>query len=161
LTGGATAIPEVQALLRVLAAGRDVVEMGAAYGETAAVMAETARSVVTVERDPERVVVARGRLAGMANAELLEGDVFEELRGRGPFGLVFVDGGLRPSTDEKWDAILALVEPGGLLVKDDMSPGRPVEGDEIREFLLRDPRLAATELLVTPEMAVIVAAKLA
>jgi predicted O-methyltransferase YrrM len=161
LTGGATAIPEVQALLRVLAAGRDVVEMGAAYGETAAVMAETARSVVTVERDPERVVVARGRLAGMANAELLEGDVFEELRGRGPFGLVFVDGGLRPSTDEKWDAILALVEPGGLLVKDDMSPGRPVEGDEIREFLLRDPRLAATELLVTPGMAVIVAAKLA
>jgi predicted O-methyltransferase YrrM len=161
LTGGATAIPEVQALLRVLAAGRDVVEMGAAYGETAAVMAETARSVVTVERDPERVVVARGRLAGMANAELLEGDVFEELRGRGPFGLVFVDGGLRPSTDEKWDAILALVEPGGLLVKDDMSPGRPVEGNEIREFLLRDPRLAATELLVTPEMAVIVAAKLA
>jgi predicted O-methyltransferase YrrM len=161
LTGGATAIPEVQALLRVLAAGRDVVEMGAAYGETAAVMAETARSVVTVERDPERVVVARGRLAGMANAELLEGDVFEELRGRGPFGLVFVDGGLRPSTDEKWDAILALVEPGGLLVKDDMSPGRPVKGDEIREFLLRDPRLAATELLVTPEMAVIVAAKLA
>jgi hypothetical protein len=72
-----------------------------------------------------------------------------------------VDGGLRPSTDEKWDAILALVEPGGLLVKDDMSPGRPVEGDEIHEFLLRDPRLAATELLVTPEMAVIVAAKLA
>jgi len=159
LTGGATAIPEVQALLRVLAVGRDVAEMGAAYGETAAVMAETARSVVTVERDPERVPVARARLAGLANVELLEGDVFEELRGRGPFGLVFVDGGLRPVTDEKWDAILALVEPGGLLVKDDMSPGRPVEGDEIREFLLRNPRLAATELLVAPEMAVIVAAK--
>jgi hypothetical protein len=91
--------------------------------------------------------------------ELLEGDAFEQLHGRGPFGLVFVDGGLRPLTDEKWDAILALVEPGGFLVKDDMTPGRPVEGDEVRQFLLRDPRLAAAEILATPEMAVIVAVK--
>ena len=161
MTDGATAIPEVQALLRVLAAGRDVAEMGAAYGETAAVMAETARSVVTVELDPERIPVARERLAGLANVELLEGDVFERLRGRGPFGVVFVDGGLRPVSDEKWDAILEPLEPGGLLVKDDMTPGRPVEGDEIREFLLRDPRLAATELVVSPDWAVIVAARLA
>jgi predicted O-methyltransferase YrrM len=160
LTAGATAIPEVQALLRVLAAGRDVAEMGAAYGETAAIMAETARSVVTVERDPERVAVARERLADVSNVELLEGDVWECLQGQGPFGLVFVDGGLRPLTDEKRNAIVALVEPGGFLVKDDMSPGRPIEGDEIREFLLRDPRLAATEFDVAPGMAVIVAAKL-
>lgn len=158
MTGGSTAIPEVQALLRVLAAGRDVAEMGAAYGETAAIMAETARSVVTVENDPERVDVARERLAGSENVELLEGDVWELLRGRGPFELVFLDGGLRPVTDERWEAILALVELGGLLVKDDMSPGRPIDGDEIREFLLRDQRLAATEIVVTPGMAVIVAA---
>lgn len=158
MTGGATAIPEVQSLLRVLAAGRDVAEMGAAYGETAAIMAETARSVVTVESDPERVAVARERLAGSENVELLEGDVWELLRGRGPFELVFLDGGLRPVTDERWEAILALVERGGLLVKDDMSPGRPIAGDEIREFLLRDPRLAASEIVVAPGMAVIVAA---
>ena len=160
MTAGATAIPEVQALLRVLAAGRDAAEMGAAYGETAAIIAETARSVVTVERDSDRVAVARERLAGSDTVELLEGDAFEQLLGRGPFGLVFVDGGLRPVTEEKWNAILALVEPGGFLVKDDLSPGRPIEGDEIREFLLCDPRLAATELLVAAEMAVIVAAKI-
>lgn len=150
----------MQALLRVLAAGKDVAEMGAAYGETAAVLAETARSVVTVELDPERVAAARERLAGFGNVELLEGDVYEHLRGRGPFGLVFVDGGLRPVDPERWEAILALVEPGGLLVKDDMTPGRPIEGDEVREFLLCDPRLAATEFLVAADMAVIVAAKL-
>ena len=40
-----------------------------------------------------------------------------------------------------------------------MSPGRPIECDGIRGFLHRDPRLAATEFLVTPEMAVIVVAK--
>jgi predicted O-methyltransferase YrrM len=147
----------VQALLRVLASGRDVAEMGAAFGETAAIMAETARSVVTVELDAERIAIARERLTGLANVELLEGDAYEQLRGRGPFGLVFADGG-RPLD---WEAILALVAPGGFLVKDDLTPGRPVEGDEVREFLLCDPRLAASEVLVTPEMAVIVASRLA
>ena len=154
MTAGATAIPEVQALLRVLATGRDVAELGAAYGETATLLAQTARSVVTVERDPERVAVARDRLHELANVELLEGDAYEELRGRGPFGLVFADGG-RPYD---WEAILALTEPGGLIVKDDLTPGRPVEGDDVREFLLRDTRLAAAEILATPELAVIVAA---
>jgi len=160
VTDGATATPEVQALLRVLAAGRDVAEMGTAYGETAALLAETARSVVTVERDPDRLAVARKRLAGLANVELLEGDAYEQLRRRGPFGLVFVDGGLRPVDPGRREAILALVEPGGILVKDDLTPGRPVEGDDVREFLLRDPRLASTEILATAEMAVIVAARL-
>ena len=160
MTDGATATPEVQALLRVLAAGRDVAELGAAFGETAAVMAEAARSVVTVELDPRRAEVARERLARLENVELLEGDAFELLDGRGPFDLVFVDGGLRPVSAEKWEAILALARPGGLLVKDDLTPGRPVEGDEVREFLLRDLRLAATEILTAPDMAVIVAARL-
>jgi predicted O-methyltransferase YrrM len=154
VTGGATAIAEVQALLRVLATGRDVAELGAGYGETAALLAETARSVVTVESDLGRVAVARYRLRGLREVELLEGDAYEQLRGRGPFGLVFADGG-RPYD---WEAILALTDPGGLIVKDDLTPGRPVEGDDVREFLLRDPRLAAAEILVTPEMAVIVAA---
>jgi predicted O-methyltransferase YrrM len=155
VTDGATAIREVQLLVRALAVGRDVAEMGAAFGETAGLLAETARSVVTVERDPERVAAARERLAGLANVELLEGDAYGQLHGRGPFGLVFADGG-RPYD---WEAILALTRPGGLIVKDDLTPGRPVEGDDVREFLLRDPRLAAAEILATTEMAVIVAAR--
>jgi predicted O-methyltransferase YrrM len=155
VTRGATATREVQALVRALAAGRDVAELGAAFGETAALLAETACSVVTVERDPERVRVARERLAGLANVELLEGDVYEQLHGRGPFGLVFADGG-RPYD---WEAILALTGAGGLIVKDDLAPGRPVEGDDVREFLLRDPRLAAAEILAAPDMAVIVASR--
>jgi predicted O-methyltransferase YrrM len=155
LTDGATAIPEVQALLRVLATGRDVAELGAAYGETAALLAETARSVVTVELDPERVAVARERLRGLANVELLQGDAYEQLRGRGPFGLVFADGG-RPYD---WEAILDLVAPGGLIVKDDLTPGRSVEGDDVREFLLRDERLVGAEIVAAPAMAVIVATR--
>jgi predicted O-methyltransferase YrrM len=146
----------VQALLRALATGRHVAELGTAYGETAALVAETARSVVTVESDSGRAAVARERLAELANVELLEGDAYEQLRGRGPFGLVFADGG-RPYD---WERILELVEPGGLIVKDDLTPGRPVEGDRAREFLLRDPRLAGAEVLATPQLALILAARL-
>jgi predicted O-methyltransferase YrrM len=155
VTGGGSSIREVHALLRVLAAGRTVAELGTAFGEGAAALAETARSVVTVELDPERAATARERLAGIANVELIEGDCYEALHGRGPFGLVFADGGAYD-----WEAILALLEPGGLIVKDDLTPGRPIEGDAVREFLLRDARVAAVEILTTPESAAIVATKL-
>jgi predicted O-methyltransferase YrrM len=155
VTGGGSSIPAVQALLRVLAAGRDVAELGTAFGEGAAALAETARSVVTVELDPERAAVARDRLASFANVEALQGDAYELLRGRGPFGLVFADGGRYD-----WEQILDLLEPGGLLVKDDLTPGRPIEGDSVREFLLGDPRLEAVEVLTTPDSAAIVAVKL-
>jgi predicted O-methyltransferase YrrM len=152
LTDGGSSIPEVQALLRVLATGRDVAELGTAFGEGAAALAETARSVVTVELDPGRAAIAAARLAGLANVEALAGDWRAALRGRGPFGLVFADGG-----GYAWEDILALLEPGGFLVKDDLTPGRPVAGDPVREFLLRDPRLAAVEILTTPRSAAIVA----
>ena len=154
MTDGGSSIPEVRALLRVLAAGRDVAELGSAFGEGAAAMAETARSVVTVELDPERVAVARRRLDGIANVELLVGDWRDALRGRGPFGLAYADSG-----DYDWDAILELVEPGGPLVKDDLTSGGAVDGDPVREFLLRDPRVVATEILVTPGMSAIVAVR--
>jgi predicted O-methyltransferase YrrM len=154
VTGGGSSIPAVQALLRVLALGRDVAELGTAFGEGAAAIAETARSLVTVESDPDRAAVARRRLAGLDNVEALEGDAYQLLRGRGPFGLVFADGGVYD-----WEQLLELLEPGGLLVKDDLTPGRAVDGDPVREFLLCDPRLAAVEILTTPESAAIVAVK--
>lgn len=154
MTDGGSSIPAVQVLLRVLATGRDVAELGTAFGEGAAAMAETARSVVTVELDPVRAAVARERLAAFDNVEALEGDAYEVLRGRGPFGLVFADGGFYD-----WEQIVALLEPGGLLVKDDLTPGRSSDGDPVRDFLLRDPRLTAVELLTTPQSAAIVAAK--
>ena len=135
MTDGGSSIAAVQALLRVLAAGRDVAEFGTAFGEGAA-------------------AIARKRLAGLENVEALEGDAYELLHGRGPFGLVFADGGAYD-----WERIIELLEPGGLLVKDDLTPGRTVEGDPVREFLLQDPRLAAVEILTTPETAAIVASR--
>jgi predicted O-methyltransferase YrrM len=154
VTGGGSSIAAVQRLLRVLAAGRDVAELGTAFGEGAAALAETARSVVTVEIDPERAAVARERLAPFPNVEALEGDAYELLEGRGPFGLVFADGGVYD-----WERIVELTATGGFVVKDDLTPGRAIEDDAVREFLLRDPRLVATELLTTPASAAIVAVR--
>lgn len=153
MTDGGSSIPAVHALLRVLAAGRTVAELGTAFGEGAAAMAETARSVVTVEVDPERAAIARERLAPFANVEALEGDAYELLDGT--FGLVFADGGVYD-----WERIVALTEIGGIVVKDDLTPGRAIDGDPVREFLLRDERLAAVEILTTPETAAIVAIRL-
>ena len=54
------------------------------------------------------------------------------------------------------------IAPGGVLngASFDKTPGAPVDGDPVREFLLRDPRLAAVELLTTPQAAAIVAVRL-
>ena len=158
MTAGGSSVPEVQALLRVLATGRRCAELGTAFGEGAAAMAETAASVVTVERDPERAAIAAGRLASVPNIELLVGDWREQLAGRGPFGLVFFDAGLGLEP-EALDAAVALLEPGGLLVKDDLTPGRSIVGDPVRTALFEHPHLVATELAVSPRMAVIVAAR--
>jgi predicted O-methyltransferase YrrM len=152
VTDGGTAIPEVHALLRVLAAGKHVLELGTAFGEGAAAMAGTARSVVTVELDPGRAEVARTRLAGLANVELRVGDWREQELGH--YDLVYADAGAYD-----WPRIVELTEPGGLIVKDDLTPGRPVDGDPVREFLLRDPRVEGVEIQTAPGHAAIVAVR--
>jgi predicted O-methyltransferase YrrM len=156
VTAGGSSIPAVQRLLAVLACGRRVAEAGTAFGDGALAMAATAREVVTVESDPERARRAAGRLAGRENVTLLVGDWRELLPQRGPFDLVFADGG----SPYDWDEILSLVDPGGTIVKDDLTPGCAIDGDPIREGLLRNPRLAAVEILTTPQTAAILAVRL-
>jgi predicted O-methyltransferase YrrM len=151
VTDGGTAIPEVHALLRVLAAGRDVLELGSAFGIGASAMAETARRVVTIELAPDRAAATRQRVRDLSNVEVVEGDWRQV---EGAYGLVFADHG-----DYDWERILELTAIGGFIVKDDLTPARSTDGDPVREFLLRDPRLAATELLTTPETAAIVAVR--
>lgn len=158
MTAGAYSIPEVQRLVATLVAskpGGRVAEIGTSYGEGAkAIVAALppGTSFVTVELDPERAAQARAALAG-TEAQLLEGDWRDLLRELGPFDVLFADGGTG------YDEVVDLLAPGGLLVKDDLTPGAPIEGDATREALLLDPRLEATEVMVTPEMACIVATR--
>jgi predicted O-methyltransferase YrrM len=160
LTAGGSSIPEVQRLLAVLTAARPggrVAEIGTAFGEGARVIADALppdATFVTVEQDPERFAAARERLAG-TRAELVNAMWQDVLPQRGPFDLLFFDGAQGTDLDE----VIELLAPGGILVKDDLTPGRPVEGDPVREKLLRDERLVGVEILVTREMAAILAAR--
>ena len=158
MTAGAYSIPEVQRLVATLVAskpGGRIAELGTSYGEGAkAILAALPphTSFVTVEIDADRAAQAREALA-RTEAEVLEGDWRELLAERGPFVVVFADGG----TD--YDRVIDLLAPGGILIKDDLTPGRATEGDPTREALLLDERVEAVEVLVTSEMACIVAVR--
>ena len=54
--------------------------------------------------------------------------------------------------------MLELLAPGGLVVIDDLTPSRPGP-DPVREFWLGHPDVFGVELLVTPTVAVILAAR--
>lgn len=160
MTGGGSSIPEVQRLLSVLAAGRRVAEAGTAFGEGAEAMARTARSVVTVELDLERAELAAERLASYANVELLVGDWRELLPPRGPFGLVFLDGGgFKHDPGASSDLVFGLLERGGLLVMDDLTPGR-AEFDPVRAWAHGHTGLKAVEVLTTPETSALIVARI-
>ena len=149
----------MQRLLAVLAAGRRCAELGTAFGEGAEAIASTAASLVTTELDPERAGIARERLAGLSNVEFFEGDWGDILPPRGPFELVFLDaGGWGNDSAGKRQLAVDLLAPGGLLVKDDMTPGFPGP-DPVREWLFGQHDLVACEILTTRETAAIVAAK--
>ena len=155
MTAGGSSLRDVQRLLAVLAAGRRCAETGTAFGEGAAAIASTAASLVTVERDAERAAVARERLRGLDNVELHIGDWRDVLPARAPFDFLFFDAGKINESPEAVD----LLGPGGLLVKDDLTPGRAVEGDPVRELLFTHPQLVAAEILTTPTTAAIVAVR--
>jgi predicted O-methyltransferase YrrM len=158
LTAGAYSIPEVKRLVATLVASKPrgrVAEIGTSFGEGAKAIAaalQDGATFVTVELDPERAAQARAALAGTA-AEVVEGDWRDVLPARAPFDIVFADGGVA------YDLVTDLLAPGGIVVKDDLTPGKAIDGDPTREALLLDPRLEATEILVTPEMACIVAVR--
>jgi predicted O-methyltransferase YrrM len=159
VTAGAYSVPEVQRLLATLVAskpGGRIAEIGTSYGDGALAIAESlpaGATFVTVEIDPERAAQAREKLAG-TRAEVLEGDWKEQLPQRGPFDLVFADGG------RDYERVADLLAPGGILVKDDLTPDHPdKENDPTRRALLDDPRLEAVEILVRDDMAAIVASR--
>ncbi len=140
-----SSIPEVGTLLHVLASSRGrlrVGEIGAGCGVGSAWIVSALAPEVpfyTAELDPGRAAMVRELFAGDENVHVL---------------LLFVDGG-----KAKWDgdAVVALLAPGGMAVIDDLTPGR--EPDPVRDFWLRDPRLAAVELLTSPDHAAIVATR--
>ena len=161
MTGGGSSIPEVQNLLAALVAskpGGKIAELGTAFGAGARAIADALppdATFVTVESDPARYAEACAALAE-TRAEVVNACWEDVLPGRGPFDLVFFDGGTR---ERPLELPISLLAPGGILIKDDLTPGRPIEGDPVREAFFQDQRLVAVELLTTAATAAIVAVR--
>lgn len=90
-----------------------VLEVGAGSGYMAALLAARAQRVVTLEIDPALARLARENLqrAGVANAEVREGDGSKGLATDGPFDAIVLSG----SVAEVPPALLAQLQVGGRL----------------------------------------------
>ena len=152
--------PETGRLLHVLAARRGVAraaEIGAGCGVGAAWIVSALppqTPFVTVELDAERAAAVADLFAGDPNVRVLAGDWREVLPAEAPFDLLFVDGGKAKGDS----APFGLVTPGGLLVIDDLTPGRDGP-DPVRELWLGHPDFLSIELVVSPGEAVVVAVR--
>lgn len=155
--------PEVGALLHVLASRRGVLraaEIGTGCGVGAAwIVSALAPGVpfFTAEIDPDQAAATRELFSQDEAVTVLTGDWRETLPPEAPFDFLFLDAAKqRPDLDGK--ATLALLTPGATIMLDDLTPGQ-AGADPVRDFWLSHPDLVATELLVTPESAAIVAVK--
>jgi predicted O-methyltransferase YrrM len=157
-----SSIPEVGRLLHVLAGQRGrtrVGEIGTGTGVGAAWIVSAlppAVPFVTVELDAGRATAAYRLFADDENAKVLHGDWHELMPAEAPFDLLFYDGGGKQRPELDGDQVIGLLAPGGTVVLDDLTPGRP-GADPVRAFWLEHPRLAAIELLTTPKTALILA----
>jgi predicted O-methyltransferase YrrM len=160
-----SSIPEVGRLLHVLAGQRGrarVGEIGTGAGVGAAwIVSALPPSVpfMTVELDAGLASAAERLFADDENVTVLQGDWHELLPSEAPLDLLFYDGGGKQHPERDGEQMVGLLAPGGTVVLDDLTPGRPGL-DPVREFWLGHPALAATELLTTPATGAIVATRI-
>lgn len=152
-------IPEVGMLLHVLAGQRGrtrVGELGTGCGVGAAWIVSALPPTVpfvTVEVDEARARAAAELFAADENVRVLHGDWHERMPPEAPFDLLFLDSGKQhPELDG--EEVVGWLAPGATILIDDLTPGRPGP-DPVREFWLNHPRIAALELLTTPQTAAI------
>jgi predicted O-methyltransferase YrrM len=152
-------LPGVGRFLGVLAAGCNggrIGEIGTAAGIGAAWMASAMPAdcvLITAEIDEQLAAAASKLLADDHRVEVLTGDAREVLAPRGPFDLLFADGGWRDPAGLA--SLVDLVRVGGRVVMDDVTPLRalpadsPMLADDVkRQLFFGDPRLLSTEVVL-------------
>jgi protein-L-isoaspartate(D-aspartate) O-methyltransferase len=77
-----------------------VLDVGCATGYASAVFARMAREIVALESEESFVKVAETALRGFANVRVVRGDLREGLPGKGPFDVVFINGGVEVLPDQ-------------------------------------------------------------
>jgi len=170
---------ETGRLLRFLAStvrSGTICELGCGYGAgTSWLHSGLANGVrlLTVDADPAAVAATRSIFNDCPDVTVLEGDWTEAAR-FGPYQLMFVDGGpvtygSQREVDRDQQRIFELLLPGGVAIKDDLTPpnlqsgGRwtpeQVQSDPLRRFWFNHPGAIATEVVVGPTEAVLLASR--
>ena len=166
-------IPEVGRLLQICAGlhgVEKVCELGTAYGVGAAWIESGLRpgaTLLTVELDAERAAAARALMSDNQSVEVLTGD-WSLARSRGPFDLLFSDGGPKRDLGDP-EKIAQLLRAGGLVLLDDYTPESAwtesqraiYAADFSRKIWLESPLYRAQELVVNPASSVIFAVRTA
>lgn len=146
------------AMLAAGCAGGTIAELGSGAGIGTAWIASAMPAdctLITVEIDPDLAGAVRAMFAGDRRVDVVSGDVATAIvgtgiAGRGPFDLLFADGGGIPYAD-----LVDLLAPGGRLVMDDVTPEQalppdsPHRGrDPKRQFFFGDNRLVSVEVVL-------------
>jgi len=152
-------LPGVGRFLAVLAAGcvgGRIGELGTGAGIGTAWLASAMPAdcaLLTVEIDDQLGRAARELLAADARVEVITGDAWRVVPGRGPFDLLFADSGVRVPAD--FAAMVDALRPGGRIIMDDVTPARVLPADSPlrsrdakRELFGRESRLVATEVVL-------------
>lgn len=159
---------ETGRLLASLAATREgtMAEFGTGCGVGTAWLRSGVRGdktrIITAELDPGLATAADAVFADDDSVDVLTAD-WSTLRDKGPFSLLFLDSGDPAAVTV--DLIADLVEPGGVVVLDDVTPCEmwpPITHgrvDLLRESWLTDPRFTAVEVLVASDSAALIATK--
>ena len=159
---------ETGRLLAALAATRSgtMAEFGTGCGVGTAWLRSGVRGgetrILTAELDAKLADAAAEIFVDDPQVEVLSAD-WSTLRDRGPFSLLFLDSG--EPTVVGVDSVADLVEPGGIVVLDDCTPGEPWPPipygrvDALREEWLTDDRFTAVEVMVAPDASALLATR--
>jgi predicted O-methyltransferase YrrM len=148
-----TGVGRFLAMLAAGCAGGRIGELGTGTGVGAAWIASAMPAdctLVTAEIDPDLASAARQLLAADHRVEVITGDARQAISGRGPFDLLFADGGGGDSA-----GLVNLLRIGGRIVMDDVTPHEALPpdspfraSDPKREFFFGDPRLLSVEVVL-------------
>lgn len=166
-------IPQVGRLLQVLTSGKPggrIGEQGTGAGVGTAWLASGLRNsahLISVEINQKFSSAAAQLFADYPNVEIRTGDWHEMMSPNEPYDLLFMDamprGDLVP---DKWDLIVELINIGGQIVMDDLTPVElwPPEWNEIidgkREFAFANPRVFGTEVRTTPTTSALIVTRI-
>lgn len=158
---------ETGRLLATLAATRvgTLAEFGTGCGVGTAWLRSGVRNgarIVTAELNPRLAMAAAEIFEDDDSVEVLEAD-WSTLHQRGPYSLIFLDSGDPESV--RVDAVVDLLEPGGIVVLDDFTPCEmwpPISHgrvDTLREEWLTDERFTSVEVMIAPDASALIATR--